>query len=84
MLTTTGYFCPASCPQTDVIANHSHTITHSFNLAILQEFFDSPDWEHLKADTALAQQITLCLPTFLSTTNASGNYEATDKFLALK
>src|SRR6218665_3765092 len=58
-LITTAYYFPASSPQTAVISNHSHTITHSFNLAIIQEFFDSPDWEHIKADTAFAQQITL-------------------------
>src|SRR6218665_1681622 len=80
-LLTTGYYFPASSPQTDVISNHSHTITLSFNLAIIQEFFASPDWEHIKADTALAQQITLRLPKFLSTSNSSDNDEANDKLL---
>src|SRR6218665_1670188 len=80
-LITTGHYFPASSPQTDVISNHSHTITHSFNLAIIQEFFASPDWEHIKADTAFAQQITLRLPKFLSTSNSSDNDEATDKLL---
>jgi len=80
-LITSGYYFPASSPQTDVISNHSHTITHSFNLAIIQEFFDSPDWEHIKADTAFAQQITLRLPKFLSTSNSSDNDEANDKLL---
>src|SRR6218665_1857160 len=80
-LITSGYYFPASSPQTDVISNQSHTITHSFNLAIIQEFFDSPDWEHIKADTAFAQQITLRLPKFLSTSNSSDNDEANDKLL---
>src|SRR6218665_3641630 len=80
-LITSGYYFPASCPQTDIISNQSHTITHSFTLAIIQEFFASPDCEHIKADTSLAQQITLRLPTFLSTSNSSDNDEATDKLL---
>ena len=82
MLTTSGYFFPASCPQTDIIANNTHTVAHTFNLAILQQFFTPLDWERLKADTTLAQQITLRLPSFIARTNSSANDRASDKLLA--
>src|SRR6218665_51277 len=82
-LTTSGYVFPASCPQTSIIANNTHSMAHTFNLAILQEFFTPPDWENLKADTTVAQQITLRLPTFIAGTNSSGNVDKEDKLLAI-
>ena len=71
-LMTDSYFFPASCSQ-HVLFNETSTVVHTFNLAVIQEFFSQSDWDHLQADSTLAQQLTLLLPTFVTGTNSSDN-----------
>src|SRR5688572_9688006 len=71
-LMTNSYFFPASYSEY-VLFNESSTVVHTFNLAVIQEFFSQSDWDHLHADSTLAEQLTLLLPTFVSGTNSSDN-----------
>jgi hypothetical protein len=83
-LSTFDNFFPASLPQSHVY-NATHTVAHTFNLAVLQKFFSPSDLEKLKADTTLAQQITLQIPTFINAqSNASDKQLVTDLSQAIE
>lgn len=79
-LANSDFLFPASYPSTKLIDNQT-TVVHTYNLAILQNFFSSNDWNKLKSDTTLAQQLTIRLPTFVTSFNASAPESSKDAIL---